>query len=290
VWSILQQSGIEPAPRRSSGTWREFLRAQASGSVACDFFTADTVLFRRLYALVFIELSTRQVYLAGVTANPTGERATHRVLPIYIRHHNEHRPHRSLDQRPPIEERRQGQRRSSLSTTFDAETCSEDSFTNTKPPREDQDRVSGTLRLLRRDDSRACQQMSDLDDRVLVDVLAVRDAQCRGHVPDRDLELAVVLPGRTGDGLEQRPNPAPFDVRARRMTEDLLERDAVITVHVQPVNLIALRDPISRALHGIRSRSGAPPMQRCSRPTNVSSMTTDPLHTSELAGTLRERK
>jgi putative transposase len=58
VWSILQQSGIDPAPRRSSETWREFLRAQASGIVACDFFTVETVLFRRLYALVFIELST----------------------------------------------------------------------------------------------------------------------------------------------------------------------------------------------------------------------------------------
>jgi putative transposase len=76
VWSILQQSGIEPAPRRSSESWREFLRAQASGIVACDFFSVDTVLFRRLYALVFIELSTRQVYLAGITANPTGEWAT----------------------------------------------------------------------------------------------------------------------------------------------------------------------------------------------------------------------
>jgi putative transposase len=73
VWSILQRSGIEPAPRRSSETWREFLRAQASGIVACDFFTIETVLFRRLYALVFIELSTRQVYLAGITPNPTGE-------------------------------------------------------------------------------------------------------------------------------------------------------------------------------------------------------------------------
>jgi hypothetical protein len=179
VWSILQQAGIDPAPRRSSETW---LRAQASGIVACDF-TVDTVLFRRLYALVFIELATRQVHLAGTIANPTGEWATQqacniietfvdraaplrflihdrdskftaafdevfrsegigtirtpvrapranafierwvgtvrrecldrllivnrqhleRVLPIYIRHYNEHRPHRSLDQRPPIQ-------------------------------------------------------------------------------------------------------------------------------------------------------------------------------------------
>jgi len=82
VWSIVQQSGIEPAPRRSSETWREFLRAQASGIVACDFFTVDTVLFRRLYALVFIELSTRQVYLAGITANPTGEWAAQQARNI----------------------------------------------------------------------------------------------------------------------------------------------------------------------------------------------------------------
>jgi transposase InsO family protein len=82
VWSILQPAGIKPTPRRSSETWREFLRAQASGIVACDFFTVDTVLFRRLYALVFIELATRQVYLAGITANPTGEWATQQARNI----------------------------------------------------------------------------------------------------------------------------------------------------------------------------------------------------------------
>ena len=76
VWSILQQAGIDPAPRRSSETWREFLRAQASGIVACDFFTVDTVLFSRLYVLVFIEVATRRVFLARITANPTGDWAT----------------------------------------------------------------------------------------------------------------------------------------------------------------------------------------------------------------------
>jgi hypothetical protein len=48
----------------------EFLRAQAEGIVACDFFTVETIWLKTLYVLFFIHLSTRQVVLAGVTANP----------------------------------------------------------------------------------------------------------------------------------------------------------------------------------------------------------------------------
>jgi putative transposase len=76
VWAILEQAGIDPAPGRSSESWTTFLRAQAAGIVACDFFTVDTVLLRRYYVLFFIELHTRRVHLAGITANPTGHWTT----------------------------------------------------------------------------------------------------------------------------------------------------------------------------------------------------------------------
>jgi hypothetical protein len=44
VWNILHKAGLDPAPRRTAPSWREFCRAQATRMLACDFSTVDTVL------------------------------------------------------------------------------------------------------------------------------------------------------------------------------------------------------------------------------------------------------
>jgi putative transposase len=72
VWQILHDAGTGPAPRRTGPTWKQFLTGQARGIVAADFVHVDTVLLRRIYALIVIEHSTRRVHLAGITANPDG--------------------------------------------------------------------------------------------------------------------------------------------------------------------------------------------------------------------------
>ena len=72
VWQILHAAGIDPAPRRTGPTWKQFLTAQARGILAVDFVHVDTVLLRRFYALIVIEHGTRRVHLAGITAYPDG--------------------------------------------------------------------------------------------------------------------------------------------------------------------------------------------------------------------------
>src|SRR5712691_9037959 len=182
VWSILREAGIEPAPKRLEQSWSEFLRAQATSILECDFLTVDTLFLKRFYVLFFIELATRRVRIAGITTNPDGRWVTQQarnllmqlddegvrprflvrdrdskftsefdeifrsegirvikapvrapkarahaerwvgsvrrecldrtlivgrrhlrhVLATYTLHHNEHRPHRALGQRPPL--------------------------------------------------------------------------------------------------------------------------------------------------------------------------------------------
>jgi putative transposase len=41
VWQILHDAGLDPAPRRSGPTWRQFLTAQAQTVLAVDFLHVD---------------------------------------------------------------------------------------------------------------------------------------------------------------------------------------------------------------------------------------------------------
>ena len=63
-------------PHRPGPAWKQFLTAQARGIIAAGFVHADTVLLRRIYALIVIEHGTRRVRLAGITAHPDQARAT----------------------------------------------------------------------------------------------------------------------------------------------------------------------------------------------------------------------
>src|SRR5450759_5066175 len=66
----LRTARLGPAPRRTGPTWTEFLRTQAHGIVACDFFTVETAWLRTLHILVFIELGSRRIHVSPATAPP----------------------------------------------------------------------------------------------------------------------------------------------------------------------------------------------------------------------------
>jgi transposase len=70
VWQILKNAGIDPAPRREGPGWAEFLRSQAQGILALDFFTADLLNGTKAYVLAVIEHGTRRIRVLGATGYP----------------------------------------------------------------------------------------------------------------------------------------------------------------------------------------------------------------------------
>jgi transposase InsO family protein len=76
VWQILRDAGVNPAPERSQTTWAAFLRSQAQGLLACDFFETVTLTGTRLYVLAVIEHANRRARVLGATAHPNAEWVT----------------------------------------------------------------------------------------------------------------------------------------------------------------------------------------------------------------------
>jgi putative transposase len=94
VCAILNEAGIELAPRRQEPSWADFLRAQAASILECDFLTVDTLFLKRFYVLFVIELATRRVRLAGITTNPDGSWVTQQARNLLMQLDDEGvRPH-----------------------------------------------------------------------------------------------------------------------------------------------------------------------------------------------------
>src|SRR5438093_3900601 len=74
VGNVLKRHGIAPAPeRKTTTTWKEFIRTHMDVLVATDFFTAEVWTLGGLvtyYVLFFLHLGSREIHVAGITPHP----------------------------------------------------------------------------------------------------------------------------------------------------------------------------------------------------------------------------
>jgi putative transposase len=176
VWNILDRAGIDPSPRRSGPTWRQFCSIQAKSMLACDFAHVDTVLLRRVYVFFVIEVATRRVHILGVTRYPTGAWVTQQARNFLM----------ALDDRAEKFRFLVRDRDAKFTASFDAVFAGSGIAVLKTPPRAPRantyaERWIGTLR-------REClDRLLVVGQRHLWDVLATYVTHYNGHRPHRSL-------------------------------------------------------------------------------------------------------
>jgi hypothetical protein len=78
-------SSIRPSFPLECSSWSEFLRAQADGILACDFFTVESAFLRTLYVLFFIDVGSRRLHITAATRNPDGAFVTQQARNLCFR-------------------------------------------------------------------------------------------------------------------------------------------------------------------------------------------------------------
>jgi putative transposase len=195
VWKILHNAGVDPAPRRSGPTWKQFLTAQAHMILSCDFFTVDTVFLQRIYVLFFVQIATREVHVVGVTAHPTGAWVAQQARNLLM----------DLDERASRLRFLLRDRDTKFTAAFDRVFAAEGIDVIQTPPQAPRanpfaERWVGTVR-------RECtDRMLIVNERHLATVLAEYTHHYNSHRPHRSLE-------------QQPPNPASriVDLNAARV-------------------------------------------------------------------------